>query len=205
MKTAMGLLKLGVAARAEEALQIYIPLDLDQVWIQKKRVTWTHKLEEVDQGVEVLTGIPINQDQQEALMKTAMGLVKLEAAAPAEEALQILILLDPDQEWNQRKRVTGTLKLEEVYQAVEVLTGHIALLNTVLDPEDQMKAVPGVLKLGVVSLAVVSLAVVALTQRTPPVQGQQEVQMDNRLLNYLNAHNIRFTIQQVLQKVMKIC
>jgi len=71
--------------------------------------------------------------------------------------------------------VIGTLKVEEVYREVEVLTGHIHL-NTVLQ-EDQMTTLPGDLKVGVVSLAVE-----ASTQATPLMWGQQEVQKDSRLV-----------------------
>ncbi len=47
-------------------------------------------------GKEVLTGIPINQDQLEVHMKAATGFFKVEAAVQAEEALQIPIPLDLD-------------------------------------------------------------------------------------------------------------
>jgi len=80
-------------------------------------------------------------------------------------------------EWSQRKILTVTLKVEEVYLEEEVPTSPIPL-NTVLQ-EIQMTVLPGDLKVGVVSLAVE-----AHTPATPLIQGHQEVQMDSRLFIY---------------------
>ena len=71
--------------------------------------------------------------------------------------------------------MTETLKVEEVYLEEEVPTSPIPL-NTALQ-EDQMTVLPGDHKVGVVLLALE-----ARTQATLLIQGQQEVQMDSRLL-----------------------